>query len=290
MLCAAGSQTLENSMNLNKMKSRYGRRSSTVAALAVAGTFAASLGAAPSANAAPIVYTGSSGSLAASVSFEVIGTDLKVVLTNTGTGDVLAPADVLTGVGFTLAGNPTLSRDSALLNAGSSVFYDSQGQPVGGVVGGEWAYKSGISYHGATQGISSSGLGLFGAGDLFPGLDLEPPDSPDGVQYGLLSAGDDPVTGNGGITGSGGLIKNSVVFALDSLPAGFNPFTGISNVVFQYGTSLTETSFSGGCTINCDPPPPNDDPPPNDVPEPGTLLLLGSALLGFGILRRRKRG
>ena len=179
-----------------------------------------------------------------------------------------------------------MSVTSAVLKVGSSVFYDPDGQPAGGVVGGEWAYKSGISFQGATQGISSSGLGLFGPGDLFPGPNLAGPDSPDGIQYGLLSAGDNPATGNGGITGSDGLIKNSVVFTLSGLPAGFDPFTGISNVVFQYGTSLTEPNFPGTCTSNCSPPPP---PPPIQAPEPASLAMLGGALLGFGLLRRRKQ-
>jgi PEP-CTERM motif len=234
------------------------------------------------AHAAPIVYTGSQGSLAASVSFEVSGTDLIVVLTSTSSADVLVPTDVLTGVGFTLSGNPTLSRTSAVLNTGSTVFYDPDGQPAGGVVGGEWAYKSGISYQGALQGISSSGLGIFGPGDRFPGANLAGPLDPDGLQYGLLSAGDNTATGNGGVLGSDGLIKNSVIFTLGSLPVTFDPFTSISNVVFQYGAALDEPHFSGTCTSNC-------SPPSAPVPEPGGIALLGGALAGFGLLRYRRK-
>ena len=52
--------------------------------LGAAAVFAAGLTITVSATrAAPIVYTGSQGSLAASVSFEVSGTALSVILTNT---------------------------------------------------------------------------------------------------------------------------------------------------------------------------------------------------------------
>jgi hypothetical protein len=52
----------------------------------------------------------------------------------------------------------------------------------------------------------------------------------------------------------------------------------ISEVVALFGTE--PDSVPGVCVSNCG---------PTDVPEPGTLALIGSALLGFGLLRRRKR-
>jgi PEP-CTERM motif len=237
------------------------------------------------AGAAPITFTGSQGSLAASVTFNaLIGGNLQVTLTNTSSADVDAPAQVLTAVFFDIAGNLSMTQESAILAGGSTVVYDADGQPTGGVVGGEWAYKSGLAGtpDNETHGISSSGLGLFGPSNLFPGPDLEDPDSPDGVQYGLLSAGDNTGTGNTGITGSGGLIKNSVIFTLSGLPDLFDPSTAITNVSFQYGTALGEPNFPG------DPPGTPREVP--QLPEPATLTLLGAGLaVAAARLRKRKQ-
>lgn len=218
-----------------------------------------------------ITFTGSSGSLSASADFTIVGGNLQVVLTNTSTADVLVPANVLTGVFFSVSGPSNFSSVSALLTGGSTVIYDPDGQPAGGVVGGEWAYATGLSGapNGATSGISSSGLGLFGVAN-FPGANLAGPSSSvDGLQYGIVSAGDNAATGNGGITGTGGLIRNSVTFTLGNIGANFN-LAGITNVSFQYGTALTEPNI-----------------PSRGVPEPSTLLLLGAGLAGMGIWRRK---
>jgi MYXO-CTERM domain-containing protein len=233
-----------------------------IAVVAAAGTSHAAL------------FTGSSGSLAASVDFTVNGSgQLVVTLTNTSTADVTEPAQLLTAVFFNVTGGAlSLTRDSAVLAPGSSVFYDPQGQPAGGVVGGEWAYKSGSLNIGTpgsrSYGISSTGIDLFGPGDRFPGPDLEPPPSPDGPQYGILSAGDDTATGNGGITGSGGLIKNAVVFTLGNAGANFD-LSRITNVYFFYGTALGEGGYDG-----------------NLVPTPGAVSLMG--LAGLAAMRRRR--
>lgn len=199
---------------------------------------------------------------AASVEFHVDAGALVVTLTNTSTADTLVPIDVLTGVYWSMTDGGTLTRDSAILNAGSVVIYDSM--PLGGDVGGEFCFKSGLSHHGATYGISSAGLGIFGNGDLFGGPNLAGPTSPNGLQYGLVSAGDNSATGNGGITGSDGLIKNSVVFRLGGFGAGFD-INSIANIGFQYGTNVSEPY----------------------VPTPGSLAALG--LMGAASLRRRRR-
>jgi hypothetical protein len=110
---------------------------------------------------------------------------------------------------------------------------------------------------------------LFGSQDLFPGSNLQGPDAPDGLQYGITSAGDDTGTGNTPVTGENALIKNSVVFTLSGLPVGFDPSASISNVVFQYGTALDEPHFPG-------------------IPEPATLALMCGALTCLARPRRSR--
>jgi hypothetical protein len=211
--------------------------------------------------------------LAAQAIFQVSGGNLYVTLSNISMDDVFDPPDVLTALGFTLMNGSTLlnlTTVSALITNGSDVYYDPQGQPAGDVVGGEWAYASGINFQGAQQGISSTGLGIFGQAN-FPGSDLEAPTAVDGLQYGILSKGDNTATGNAGVTGSGGMIKDTVQFKFAGVPAGFalNTPGALSNVVFQYGTSLSEPFLK-------------------TAPAPGTATLLGLGVLGLLLMRRRK--
>lgn len=217
---------------------------------------------------AAITFTGASAHRAASVSFEASGADLIVTLTNTSTEDALVPVDILTGVFFDIGGAPlSLTRTSAVLAPGSVVHFG----PVdpGNVVGGEWAYQAALGGPGGRDyGIGSAGFGLFGPGDLFPGTDLQPPTSPNGLEYGITSFGDNPATGNTPVTGSEALIQNSVVFTLTGLPGGFDPNSLIQNVLFQYGTDLSEPSIPG-------------------VPEPTTAMPL--LIAGLVAIRRRGR-
>lgn len=232
--------------------------------LAVALT--AVLGSVPTpAGAVPIDVDGA-GPLQADVEFALVSGNLQVTVINTSTADVLNPSQVLTAVFFTLAGDTTLTTISAVLGTGSTVLFDPDGQPAGGIVGGEWAYGSGLLGPGGTnQGISSAGFdppSLFGAAN-FPGNDLDGnAASVDGVGYGITSSVDTCPPGNTAVC-TNPLIRNSVVFTLGNLPLDDFTLGAISNVRVQYGTSLA-------------------------VPEPGTLLLLGSGLMVLGLLGRRR--
>lgn len=207
------------------------------------------------------------GDLEAEVTFAFSTADLMVTLTNISEIDVTGASQVLTAVFFDIAGDPALTPDSAMIATGSTVI--PSGSPTGGGnVGGEWAFKWGLSGApgDANFGISSAGLGLFGDAN-FGGANLEGPGSGavDGPQYGITSAAafDDPSTYNGRFTP---LIQNSVKFTLGGPPYG-SPLTA-SNVSVVYGTSLGAP-----------------------IPEPASLLLLGSGLvgLGAGAWRRSRR-
>lgn len=216
-----------------------------------------------------IVFSGTSGSKSASAEFEVSGSNLVMKLKNTSAADVFVPADLLTAVFFNVSGSSlALTRSSAVLGAGSVVMNGTT--DPGNSVGGEWAYNyaaGGFSGGGAVSrsyGISSTGLGDFGPGERFPGNNLSGPTSPNGMQYGITSAGDNNATANGGLAGEA-IIKNEVVFTLGGLPSGFD-LGRINDVLFLYGTAYGEGEI--------------------EVPAPGALALLG--LGGLAATRRRR--
>jgi hypothetical protein len=222
---------------------------------------------------AAVTVTSTNGTLAASAQFDTVAGNLRVVVTNTSVADALVPTNILTAIFFDLSGNPTLSPISALISGAPATVLnctaaDACTTPIAGNVGGEWAYASGLvgAPQGAHQGISSSGLGLFG-GANFNGPNLQGPAAVAGGQFGITSAGDNPATGNGGLNNDA-LIQNQVTFLLGSLPAGFNVATGLSNVFFQYGTTLAVA-----------------------VPEPESyaMILAGLGLMGFVARRRRSK-
>ncbi len=218
--------------------------------------------------ASSVTYSGTSGNLAASAAFNLSGSTLTVTLTNTSTHDVLVPTDVLTAVWFNTT--HTLTPVSASLN-GSSVFYGSITN-----AGDGWGYGTGLNAHGENSGISATGAANGLGHSNFSGAN----NALQGLAYGILSAGDNSATGNTGVKGHGPLIKNSVQFTLTA-GSGFSLSELGSSVVFQYGTSLTETSFSGGKQGG------NGSAAP--VPPSAVLLGIGSlCLAGFAAIRRHR--
>ncbi len=197
-------------------------------------------------------------------------TNLVITLVNTATYKPNDPVDILTGVFFSVAGDPNLIPISGLLSSGSEVLYNGSLVPVsGGVIGGSWAYANELSGApaGADEGISATGLGLFGGGHLFPGAKI-PGDKnpPGGLPGGLTTLVDDGSNYNGGLKGRP-LISDGAVFTLGNVPASFT-LADIANVSFQYGTSLSEPNIQV-------------------VPEPSTIALVLSGCLLLALIRRR---
>jgi len=235
-----------------------------------------------SAKAAFTVSGTDSDGRAASAIFSQSGNVITVTLTNTATYDAINPTDILTGVYFTsnAPSAPTATPGTATIAPGSTFTAGTGLSPTDGNVGGEWAIKANFKASNPdgswNYGISSSGMGVWGQNNRFDtSFNLQGPKSPDGVQWGITTAGDNFATGNGGLSGNG-LIKNSVVFTFTAV--GFN-INNINTVRFQYGTQFSEASIIVDDIVHV-----------TDIttPAPAGLVLLASAA-PFALLLRRLR-
>jgi hypothetical protein len=194
---------------------------------------------------------GSNG-LAAEATFTISGNTLTVLLTNTSTDFSEIPSESLTGVYFDFLNGNILTGVSAVVAAGSTVVNGVSGP--GGDVGGEFAYLTNIAsgFNGASYGISSSGMDdVFGPGDRFNNNDLDAPDAPNGMNYGLISAAGLGPNANLAML-SEPFIQNAVLFSFTF--SGALSTDDISNVSFQYGTSQSQPNITTSV-----------------VPEPATL-------------------
>ena len=206
-----------------------------------------------------VTYTGSQGTLSASATFSQTGTVLHIMLQNTSTGDVKVPTDVLTGMLFN---SPTLTPVSASL-IGVSEYKSSTN------FGDGWGYGH-VSAFGFTNAIDATGAvnGLGHSNFSTTHTNLG------GLNYGIVSAGDNPATGNTGVTGKGPLAKSEVDFTLTT-PVGFQLSDLGNTVEFVYGTNLEDPHFNGHHDLT-------------PTPEPGTMVMFGSGIIGLaGVLRRK---
>ena len=101
-----------------------------------------------------------------------------------------------------------------------------------------------------------------------------------------------PPDGSGNYSNANGSLTNGThspfidgvgTFVIDD--AAINADTTISSVTFSFGTSLNEITLPGTA---CTPGTPNCGSGPPLVPEPSALALVGSGLVVFGFLWRRR--
>lgn len=185
-----------------------------------------------------ITFIGTSGSLSAQASFSIGGNALTVVLSNASGSPVTSVGEVLTGLYFDIAGNPTgLSLGSSDLTSGSTFDYVNVYSPHlttdSHPIGSGWAFVSGqTGASPASYAIAASNYqgNLKGTSKMLGGVD-----------YGIISG----VGSNPSSTFADGspYIIDSATFTLVGLPNAFN-LASVTDVSFQYGEDLCNASGS----------------------------------------------
>jgi hypothetical protein len=243
------------------------------------------------AHAGSVLFTGTGTNggvtLNASAEFVISGSTLTVTLRNTGdstgTSGTDSPAQTLSGVFFDLPTGITVTPVSAISPLAIVQASSCTDGPCGGTnvnVGGEFIYATGnytSGGHLGDHGISSSGY-ISGDTGNFNGPNLDDPDAPNGINFGIIAdiTSSNKFKPNGGLSGRP-LIEDTVVFTM-TIAGGTLTTSQISNVSFQYGTGFGEPHFGGtsggGGTLG------------GGVPEPAMLLLVAPA---FFMAARRRR-
>ena len=222
---------------------------------------------------ADLVQDFSDGDHAARATFDIVGSQLTIKLENLAASSSV-PMDLLTGVWFQLpdpsilsGGTVKLLGDAFIINPGTADLDDGDGvELIGGerYVSGEFGIETGADlalFPDLNVVIANAGLGdLVGVDDRFAGQDLDAPESPDGMNYGIAPLGGLAADANKPM-GELPLIAGGVLITLDY--SGSLSLSDIDNVMFNYGTDA------------------------NPVPAPGAAILAVVGLGVVGLFRRR---
>jgi hypothetical protein len=205
--------------------------------------------------------------LSATATFIVSNLDLIVTVSNTGTFDPVNANDILTGIFFDINGDPTLTPESAEVANGSSVIDHRLPLGFAGDVSSQWAYRNDLvrAPNGTTEGISSASQKWFGTKNLFSRDKIKGFGSFGGISFGITTLDDLGGHDRGNLKNQE-LTQNSVVFTFSGLPDDFS-LSDISDVTFQYGTSVKAPDLIGDMIAN-------------NVAEPPTIALVILSLLG----------
>jgi hypothetical protein len=201
------------------------------------------------------------GSLSAMATFNVAGGDLHIRLSNISGVPVGSNPEVLSGLFFDLAGDPSLSAGSLSLVPGSFYVHTP---PSFEPADQHWAFAEATGSGLPHYRIGAAGFGLFDGADTFAPGGGDP--IMDGVDYGLV--------GQLATNPSAGLKKPLIDSAVDIVLKGsLASLPEITNVSIQYGSSLLETRLEAEA-----------------IPEPGLYAFVAGALIGaVPLWRLRKR-
>jgi hypothetical protein len=206
----------------------------------------------------------SSNNLSAIADFQIVGTNLQIVLTNTG--DLATrPSDALTAIFWDMGGTPILTYSTGTAPTVTR-FSPSSSQSNVNLrnVGGneEWRYAfNSTNLLGLTQsyGLGTAGFGVFSGGGGGQQFQY-------GIVNGVGNSANNPVK-------AAFFVNNTATFSLSGVPVNFD-LSSISNVRFQYGTNLDAPNFPGVTD-------------PTAVPTPALLPALAG--MGLAAVRRRKQ-
>jgi hypothetical protein len=239
-------------------------RSSTVLGGAVAA--AALLAAAGAADATPFFFNASGTCSEACAANAVItpgAGELTVVLNDTQ-ADPRSAGDLLSNFEITPSG--TLGSASLSTQSGSLITVESNTGPYTITAGPPTHWEAGTS---GSQIV----LDAFG-GPMAENLIIGPPDA--SGNYSSANSSITMSTHNPYINGTGTFVILDSAITAD---------TTITAATFSFGTMLNENTLPGSV---CTPGTPNCGSGPPLVPEPSALALIGSALVMFGFVWRRR--
>jgi hypothetical protein len=188
---------------------------------------------------------------------------LTLTLTNASTQAVTDPAQLVSAI-FWNSTTP-LTPGSAALTSGSAWVNPSN---VTLNIGGNYSYKDALRQTGTdpaptNQGVSAVGIGLFGDGN-FGGL----PVPVDGDAYDLLPQLGIAAGHTSPFANKYPLAKNSMTFTFSTSADSIT----IEDVIFHYSSAYSGVNLPG-----------------DQVPLPPTAFLLGSGLVGMGLLGFRSK-
>jgi hypothetical protein len=213
-------------------------------------------------------FSGNSGSngqaLSATANFQISGTNLTIILTNTGAAAANDGANVLGGLYFDMGnGSIVLSNGNANLTAGSNlVVKNNNSNHSGNPLNNEWMYRTGLSGTITNQyGIGSTGFPSFNPNTMSFDKVFHAGSGTAGANddYGLV-----PTAGMTAGNGTNLYIRNSATFTF--VMNHTISENDIRNVKVSYG--------SAGQTVI------------RNVPEPASLATL--ALGAVALIRRRR--